>query len=141
MADFNSQINEKVSLNGTVKEALNVLTIPDTSYIDNRTTTIRSVSRTTIYEFSNNTGAGTFATGSFKYARITNKSTSVPVKITINGSSLNTMSYLIATGSSFMLSSTKMGIDPNTFTFENITTVELEPSGSSANIEYFIVGS
>jgi hypothetical protein len=140
MADFNSQINEKVSLNGTVKEALNVLTIPDTSYIDNRTTTIRSGSRTTIFEFSNNTGAGTFTTGSFKYARITNKSTSVPVKITIN-SSLNTMSYLIATGSSFMLSSTKMGIDPNTFTFENITTVELEPSGSSANIEYFIVGS
>jgi hypothetical protein len=140
MADFNSQINEKVSLNGTVKEALNVLTIPDTSYIDNRTTTIRSGSRTTIFEFSNNTGAGTFATGSFKYARITNKSTSVPVKITIK-SSLNEMSYLIATGSSFMLSSTKMGIDPNTFTFENITTVELEPSGSSANIEYFIVGS
>ena len=140
MADFTSQINEKVALNGTTKEALVVQNITNTNYIDNRTTTIPSGSLTTIFEFSSNTGAGTFNSSSFQYARITNRSTAVPVKVTIN-SSMNTMSYLIATGSSFMLSSTKMSTDPNSFSFEEITTVQLEPSGSSANIEYFIVGS
>lgn len=140
MADFTSQINEKVALNGTTKEALNVQTVSNTNYIDNRTTTVLSGSRTTIFSFSNNTGAGTFTTSSFQYARITNKSTSVPVKITVNSTN-NTMSYLIAAGGSFMLSTTKMGTDPASFSFEDITTVQLEPSGSSASIEYFIVGS
>lgn len=140
MANFTSQINEKVALNGTTKEALNVQTVSNTSYIDNRTTTVLSGSRTTIFSFSNNTGAGTFTTSSFQYARVTNKSTSVPVKVTINSTN-NTMSYLIAAGGSFMLSTTKMGTDPSSFSFEDITTVQLEPSGSSASIEYFIVGS
>ena len=140
MADFTSQINEKVVLNGTTKEALNIQTVSNTNYIDNRTTTVFSGSRTTIFSFSNNTGAGTFTTSSFQYARITNKSTSVPVKITVNSTN-NTMSYLIAAGGSFMLSTTKIGTNPASFSFEDITTVQLEPSGSSASIEYFIVGS
>ena len=140
MADFTSQINEKVVLNGTTKEALNIQTVSNTNYIDNRTTTVLSGSRTTIFSFSNNTGAGTFTTSSFQYARITNKSTSVPVKITVNSTN-NTMSYLIAAGGSFMLSTTKIGTNPASFSFEDITTVQLEPSGSSASIEYFIVGS
>jgi len=42
-----------------------------------------------------------------------------------------------------MLSTTKIGTNPDSFSFEEITTVQLEPSGSSggASIEYFIVGS
>jgi hypothetical protein len=142
MANFTSQVNEKVALNGTTKEALNVQTISGADYIDNRVTTIGPGNRTTIFSFNYASGTETFSPQTFKYARITNKSTSVPVKITIN-TSANTVSYLIAAGGSFMLSTTKMGTNPDSFSFEEITTVQLEPSGSSggASIEYFIVGS
>ncbi len=49
------------------------------------------------------------------------------------------MSYLVATGSSYMMSSTKMTGSTSGLAFSDIRSVKVEPSGSSASIEYYIV--
>jgi hypothetical protein len=49
------------------------------------------------------------------------------------------MSYLIATGSSYMLSTSKMTGSESGFVFKDIQSVKAEPSGSNASIEYYIV--
>jgi hypothetical protein len=53
-------------------------------------------------------GAGTFVTSSVQYVRVSNISKTVaPIKLIVS-SSTEAMSYLIATGSSYMLSTSKM---------------------------------
>jgi hypothetical protein len=96
-----------------------------------------SGSTTGIANFSANPGAGTFATGSFKYGRFTNTGT-VPIKLHVVSSTINT-SFLISTGSSFTLSTTKIsGSAGSSFTFEDITNLNAEPSGSAGSLEYYI---
>ena len=140
MADFTLQISEKITLGGINRDSIVTQTISNANYVDNRIMTIPTGSLTTIFSFSNNTGAGTFTTSSFQYGRITNKSTSTPIKIVIS-SSTEAMSYLIATGSSFMLSTTKITGSIPELNFNDITSVQLQPSSSTADIEYFIIGS
>jgi hypothetical protein len=84
-----------------------------------------------------NPGAGTFVTSSIKYIRVTNNSTTVPVKLIIS-SSTEAMSYLIATGSSYMMSTSKMTGSTTGLSFSDVKSVKIEPSGSSASIEYYI---
>jgi hypothetical protein len=95
--------------------------------------------KTNIFNFSNLPGAGTFTTGSFKYARITNLSSTTPIKLIISSSSEIT-DFLISTDSSFFLSTSKIatGSSFNSFNFDNIQTVTVQPSSSEAQIEYYI---
>jgi hypothetical protein len=140
MADLNLIITEKITLGGVDKTLLYTQTISGINYIDNRTLNITGSSTTTLFSFSDTPGAGTFVTSSFKYGRITNKSTTSPVRLLIS-SSENSMDFLISTGSSFLLNTSKVsGSDSSTsnFIFKDIISVKAQASGSSADIEYFI---
>ena len=138
MATFTTKIYESITLNGNDLGAYTTNTIDGINYVDNRILNCPSGSRTPIFTLSDTPGAGQFVTSSLEYARITNVST-VPVKLTVVGASSVSASFLISTGSSFFLSTSKItsSVD-NSFTFKDIQSVSIEPSGSSATVEYYI---
>jgi hypothetical protein len=138
MATFTSQIFEILTLNGDDVGSSVSNTINNVNYVDNRILSIPTGSVTTIFRMDGTPGAGTFVTSSIQYVRVTNNSTVAPVKLIIS-SSTEAMSYLIATGSSYMLSTSKMTGSESGFAFEDIQSVKAEPSGSNASIEYYIV--
>tara|TARA_R110000751_G_scaffold32583_2_gene81802 strand:+ start:3138 stop:3563 length:426 start_codon:yes stop_codon:yes gene_type:complete len=138
MADFTLLIRERVLLEGTERGTDYNLSISNIENIDNRIVTIPSGSETTIFKYSNNPGAGTFSSGSFKYGRISNYSTTVPLNLKVSSSS-ELLNFSLAAGGTFMLSTSEItGSLTNTFTYDEIASVSLEPSGSSAKVEYFI---
>ena len=138
MATFTSQIYEILTLNGDNVGSSVVNTIDNVNYVDNRILSVPSGSVTTLFSFDSVPGAGTFVTSSVKYVRVTNNSTTVPVKLIISSSN-EAMSYLITTGSSYMMSSTQMTGSTTGLSFNDVKSVKIEPSGSSASIEYYIV--
>jgi len=138
MATFTSQIYEILSLNGDDVGSSVVNTITNVNYVDNRILSVPSGSVTTLFSFDSVPGAGTFVTSSVKYVRVTNNSTTTPIQLIIS-SSTEAMSYLVATGSSYMMSSAQMTGSTSGLSFDSIKSVKVEPSGSSASIEYYIV--
>jgi hypothetical protein len=138
MADLTVLINEKITLDSNDRGILTTQTIPGINYIDNRTFTIPTGSVTTLFSLSNTNSAGTFITSSIQYIRLTNSSTTnTPVKLIVS-SSTEAMSYLVNTGSSYMISTSKTTGSLTGMLFNDIVSVKAEPSGSSAKIEYFI---
>ena len=148
MADLTVYINEKITLDGNDRGVLTTQTISNINNIDNRILNIPTGSYTPLFYFNpSNIDAGTFSTGSFKYGRITNKSSTVPIQVRITAdavptSSLTNTSFVITPGNSFFLSTTAItGSTPgsNTFIFNQyIYYISVAPSSSSASIEYFI---
>ncbi len=137
MATLTTQVFEILTLNGVDVGSSYTNTINGINYADNRSMNLVSGSTTSIANFSSNPGAGTFSTSSFRYGRFTNIGGS-PIKFYVSASTLNT-SFLISTGSSFVLSTTQVtGSTDNSFTLENISSLKAEPSGSSGALEYFI---
>jgi hypothetical protein len=138
MADLTVLINEKITLDGNDRGVLTTQTITGINYIDNRTFTIPSGSITTLFSLSDANSAGTFITSSIQYIRLTNNSTTnTPVKLIVS-SSTEAMSYLINTGSSYMISTSKVTGSLTGIIFNDIVSVKAEPSGSTAKLEYFI---
>ena len=138
MADFTLLLKERVLLNGTERGTDYVLTIPNIENYDNRIVTVPSGSETTIFQYSNTPGAGTFTSGSFQYGRISNYSTTTPINLKVSSSS-ELMNFKIDAGGTFMLSTSDItGSLTNTFTYNDINSVFVEPSGNSAKVEYFI---
>jgi hypothetical protein len=138
MATFTSQIYEILTLNGDNVGSSVVNTINNVNYVDNRILSVPSGSVTTLFSMDSVPGAGTFTTSSIQYIRITNNSATVPVQLIIS-SSTEAMSYLIATGSSYMLSTSKITGSVGGLKFNDIKSVKVEPSSSAASIEYYIV--
>ena len=138
MANFTLKIIEQLTLNGDDVGSSVTQTINNINYIDNRILNIPSGSVTTIFSMDSVPGAGTFVTSSFQYGRITNNSTVVPIKLIVS-SSTEAMSFLIATGSSFLLSTSKITGSTSGLNFDDIKSVKIEPSGSAASIEYYII--
>jgi len=138
MATFTSQIYELLTLNGDNVGSSVTNTINNVNYVDNRIFSIPSGSVTTLFSMDSVPGAGTFVTSSVQYVRVTNNSEVAPVKLIIS-SSTEAMSYLIATGSSYMLSTSKMTGSTSGLVFDDIKSVKVQPSGSAASIEYYIV--
>ena len=138
MANFTLKIIEQLTLNGDDVGSSVTQTINNINYIDNRILSIPSGSITTIFSMDSVPGAGTFVTSSFQYGRITNNSTVVPIKLIVS-SSTEAMSFLIATGSSFLLSTSKITGSTSGLNFDDIKSVKIEPSGSAASIEYYIL--
>lgn len=138
MADLYVTIKEEISLLNVPKTLTNVTQkISGINYVDTRLMNCISGSKTEIFSLSNTVGAGQFVTSSLQYARITNDST-VPVKLIVSSSTVGT-SFLISTGSSFYLSTSKItGSVNNSFSLEDIQKVLIEPSSSDAKVEYFI---
>ena len=138
MADFTLLIRERVLLEGTERGTDYHITIKGIENYDNRIVTVPSGSETTIFKYSDTPGAGTFASGSFKYGRISNYSSDTPINLKVS-SSTELLNFSIAAGGSFMLSTNEItGSSTNTFSYDDIMSVFVEPSGSSAKIEYFI---
>jgi hypothetical protein len=138
MATFTSQIFEILTLNGDNVGSSVTQTINNINYVDNRILSVPTGSITTIFSMDAVPGAGTFVTSSIKYVRVSNISnTNVPIKLIVS-SSTEAMSYLIATGSSYMLSTSKMTGSESGLSFSDIKSVKISPSGSSGSIEYYI---
>ena len=138
MANFTLKIIEQLTLNGDDVGSSITQTISNINYIDNRILSVPTGSATTIFSMDSVPGAGTFVTSSFQYGRITNNSTVVPIKLIVS-SSTEAMSFLIATGSSFLLSTSKITGSTSGLLFNDIKSVKIEPSGSAASIEYYIL--
>ena len=142
MGDFTLQIQERISLEGTERGSDFSQTITGINYTDNRILNTFSGSETTIFSLSDIEGAGTFLTSSLKYARVSNYSTDTPINLKVS-SSTEQMNFKIDAGRSFMLSNSEItgsilsGSD-SVFTYDNIASLKIEPSGSSAKIEYII---
>ena len=138
MAIFTLKIVEQLTLNGDDVGSSVTQTINNINFMDNRILNIPSGSVTTIFSLDNLPGAGTFVSSSFQYGRVTNNSTTVPVKLIVS-SSTEAMSFLIATGSSFMLSTSKITGSTSGLNFSDIKSIKVEPSGSVASIEYYVI--
>jgi hypothetical protein len=138
MATFTSQIFEILTLNGDNVGSSVTNTINDINYVDNRILSIPTGSVTTLFSMDSVPGAGTFVTSSIQYVRVTNNSTVTPIKLIISSSN-EAMSYLIATGSSYMISTSKMTGSTSGLAFNDIQSVKVQPSSSAASIEYYIV--
>ena len=138
MADLYVTIKEEISLLNIPKTLTNVYNkISGVNYVDTRIMNCPVGSQTEIFSLGDANGAGQFTTSSLQYARITNSSL-VPVKLHIS-SSTTSAQFLISSKNSFYLSTSKItGSADNSFTLEDIRYVFIEPSGSNANIEYFI---
>ena len=140
MATFTSQIFEILTLNGDNVGSSVTQTINNINYVDNRILSVPTGSITTLFSMDSVPGAGTFVTSSIQYVRITNNSTVTPIKLIVS-SSVEAMSFLIATGSSYMMSTSKMtgSVSSGSFNFNDIKSVKVQPSSSAASIEYYIV--
>jgi len=138
MATFTSQIFEILTLNGDNVGSSVTQTINNVNYVDNRILSVPTGSVTTLFSMDSVPGAGTFVTSSVQYVRVTNNSTVTPIKLIVS-SSTEAMSYLIATGSSYMISTSKMTGSTSGLTFSDIQSVKVQPSSSAASIEYYIV--
>jgi hypothetical protein len=138
MATFTSQIFEILTLNGDNVGSSVTQTINGINYVDNRILSVPTGSVTTLFSMDSVPGAGTFVTSSVQYIRVTNNSAVAPIKLIIS-SSTEAMSYLIATGSSYMMSTSKMTGSTSGLVFDDIKSVKVQPSGSAASIEYYIV--
>jgi len=140
MADFNLQILEKITINNVARDVYTTQTISGINFIDNRILSTPTGSATTIFSFGSSNSAGTFTTSSFQYGRVTNQSTTTPIKLIVS-SSTEAMSYLVNPSSTFMLTTTKMtgSTSAVSMSFNDIVSVKVIPSGSeSVNVEYFI---
>ncbi len=138
MATLTTQIYEILTLDGNDVGSSAVNTINGINYIDNRSLSIPTGSITTLFSMDSVPGAGTFVTSSIKYIRVTNTTTfNVPIKLIVS-SSTEAMSYLINTGSSYMISTSKMTGSESGLDFSDIKSVKVSPSGSSGSIEYYI---
>jgi hypothetical protein len=138
MATFTSQIFEILTLNGDNVGSSVTQTINGINYVDNRILSVPTGSVTTLFSMDSVPGAGTFVTSSVQYVRVTNNSTVTPIKLIVS-SSTEAMSYLIATGSSYMMSTSKMTGSTSGLVFNDIKSVKVQPSSSAASIEYYIV--
>jgi hypothetical protein len=138
MATFTSQIFEILTLNGDNVGSSVTQTINNVNYVDNRILSVPTGSVTTLFSLDSVPGAGTFVTSSIQYVRVTNNSTVTPVKLIVS-SSTEAMSYLIATGSSYMISTSKMTGSTSGLAFNDIQSIKVQPSSSAASIEYYIV--
>jgi len=138
MATFTSQIFEILTLNGDNVGSSVTQTINNVNYVDNRILSVPTGSVTTLFSMDSVPGAGTFVTSSVQYIRVTNNSTVTPIKLIVS-SSTEAMSYLIATGSSYMMSTSKMTGSTSGLVFDDVKSVKVQPSSSAASIEYYIV--
>ena len=137
MATFTSQIFEILTLNGDNVGSSVTQTITGINYVDNRILSVPTGSVTTLFSLDSVPGAGTFVTSSVQYVRVTNNSTVTPIKLIVS-SSTEAMSFLIATGSSYMMSTSKMTGSTSGLSFNDIKSVKVQPSSSNASIEYYI---
>jgi len=137
MADFTYYIKERVKIEGKERGTSYSFTIPNIEYVDERIVNVPTGSTTELFSLSNLPGAGAFVSSSIKYIRITNMTTGSNVNLQIS-SSRSTANLLISGGGTFFLSTGLMTGSLTNFAYDTIRSIKVEPSGSSAKIEYLI---
>ena len=134
-------IQENINLGGIERGSSHTLSIADINEVDNRIVTALSSSEQSIFKLSNTVSAGTFITSSLKYARITNKDNSYPMRLRVS-SSKELADFSIAAGGSFILTTSKISGSlvgsSNYQSYSDITGVYVQGSGSNVDVEYFI---
>jgi hypothetical protein len=142
MANLYITVTEEITLDNINRGVSTVQTISNINGIDGRILTCPTGSYTGLFLFaSSSIDAAVFSTGSFKYGRVSNKS-NTPIKLLVNTVNNSNETFLIGANSSFILSTALASgskVTENSFTFNDfINEISVEPSGSSATIEYFI---
>jgi hypothetical protein len=101
-----------------------------------------SASKTSIFNFDTEVAAGTFMEDKLRYARITNHSTTIPVNIEVS-SSKQAFNFRMNPLQSFYLPSSQMTGSVVNFTYDYISSISLQPSGSNntARVEFYVATS
>lgn len=139
MATLKLFINEELSLDGIDRSNYQTISITNINYLDHRTMLLPSASKTSIFNFETEVSAGTFREDKLRYARITNHSTSIPVNIEISSSN-EVFNFRMNPLQSFYLPSSEVTGSVTDFTYDYISSINLEPSGSNntARVEFFV---
>lgn len=141
MATLKLFINEQLSLDGDDRSTLQSIDIADINYLDHRTMLLPSGSKTSIFNFDAEVSAGTFREDKLKYARITNQSATIPVNIEVS-SSTQAFNFRINPQQSFYLPSSQVTGSVTNFTYDYISSINLQPSGSNtAKVEFYVATS
>ena len=139
MATLKLSINEELTLDGIDRSNYQTISITGVNYLDHRTMLLPSSSKTSIFNFDAAVAAGTFMEDKLRYARITNHSTTIPVNIEV-ASSNEVYNFRMNPLQSFYLPSSQMTGSVVDFTYDYISSISLEPSGSdnTARVEFFV---
>ena len=141
MATLKLFINEQLNLDGDDRSTLQSISITDINYLDHRTMLLPSGSKTSIFNFDAEVSAGTFREDKLKYARITNHSTTIPVNIEVS-SSTQAFNFRMNPNQSFYLPSSQATGSVVNFTYDYISSINLQPSGSNtAKVEFYVATS
>ena len=146
-ATLTVKISELIELDGKNRGSDNIQTISSINEVDNRIMTALSASEQSLFKLSGTVSAGTFVTSSLKYARVTNKDDTYPVRLRVSSSILKTghCDFSIDPGGSFILTNSKISGsvtgNSNTYSFNDITDVLVQSSGSDVDVEYFIAST
>ena len=142
MATLKLFINEQLSLDGDDRSTLQSIDISDVNYLDHRTMLLPAGVKTSVFNFDNEVEAGTFKEDKLKYARITNHSTTIPVNIEVS-SSRQKLNFRMEPQQSFYLPSSQITGSLTGFSYDYISSINLQPSGSTntAKVEFYIATS
>ena len=142
MATLKLFINEQLSLDGDDRSTLQSTDITDINYLDHRTMLLPAGIKTTIFEFNTEVTSGTFKEDKLKYARVTNHSSTIPVNIEVS-SSKQAFNFRMEPQQSFYLPSSQVTGSLVGFSYDNISSINLRPSGSNntAKVEFYIATS
>lgn len=141
MATLKLFINEQLTLDGDDRSTLQAITISDINYLDHRTMLLPSGSKTSIFNFSAEISAGTFRKDKLKYARVTNHSPNIPVNLEVS-SSTQAFNFKMEPNQSFYLPSSQATGSIVNFTYDFISSINLQPSGSNtARVEFYVATS
>jgi len=139
MATLKLFINEELTLDGIDRSNYQTISLTGVNYLDHRTMLLPSASKTSIFNFDAEVEAGTFSEDKLRYARITNHSTTIPVNIEVS-SSTQVFNFRMNPLQSFYLPSSQMTGSLTGFSYDYISSISLQPSGSNntARVEFYV---
>jgi len=139
MATLKLFINEELTLDGIDRSNYQTISLSGVNYLDHRTMLLPSASKTSIFNFDAEVEAGTFSEDKLKYARITNHSTTIPVNIEVS-SSKQIFNFRMEPQQSFYLPSSQVTGSLTGFSYDYISSISLQPSGSNntARVEFYV---
>jgi hypothetical protein len=139
MATLKLFINEELTLDGIDRSNYQTISISGVNYLDHRTMLLPSASKTSIFNFDTEVEAGTFREDRLRYARITNHSTTIPVNIEVS-SSKQAFNFRMDPLQSFYLPSSQVTGSLTGFSYDYISSINLQPSGSNntARVEFYV---
>ena len=139
MAPLKLFINEELTLDGIDRSNYQTIELTGVNYLDHRTMLLPSASKTSIFNFDTSVAAGTFMEDKLRYARITNHSTTIPVNIEVSSSN-EVYNFRMNPLQSFYLPSSQMTGSVVDFSYNYISSISLQPSGSNntARVEFYV---